>query len=76
MDNTALRAIRGDCPQREFASRLGVTVEHLSRMENGHRPVGGMVRARLALVRIEKVLEGRVSPTAVEIRGLVEEGLK
>jgi len=36
--------------QRELAKRSGVSQENISRMENGHRPVGDKVSKKLAKV--------------------------
>lgn len=75
MDKSALRALRGDASQSEFAARLGIAREYLSRMENGHAEPGPAVRARAALLRIVRRLEGNDKALAVELRAMAEEGL-
>lgn len=76
MDGIDLKRIRGSRSQTEFAAQLGIRVEHLSRLENGRRSVGGLVRARLGLLLVLERLKDNDKPLAVEIRALCEEGLR
>lgn len=41
---------RENLSQKELAKRSGVSQENISRMENGHRPVGDKVARKLAKV--------------------------
>lgn len=62
--------------QRELADRLGTSDFHISRLENGHSPVGRDTARGLALLKIVARLDGNDKPLAVEIAAMAEEGLK
>jgi DNA-binding transcriptional regulator YiaG len=76
MDGPALRAHRGALDQAIFAAKIGVTVEHLSRMENGRKPVGPAVVRGIALLQILDEIEGKTSPTADKLRAIATAGLE
>jgi transcriptional regulator with XRE-family HTH domain len=62
---TRIRQLRGSATQLEFARRLGIAREHLSRLESGTRVPGGGTLRRLAEVTqasLDFVLLGGASP--------------
>jgi transcriptional regulator with XRE-family HTH domain len=77
-----IRQIRGDANQREFASRLGISREQLSRIESGVQVPGTETLRRLARVTnvpIDFILLGSLPvgarPAAVEAPGSWEAAL-
>lgn len=77
MNNADLRVFRTDrdLDQATLAARLGCTVEHLSRMERGHKPIGRETQRGIALLKIVEKLEGSEKPAALAILAIAKEGL-
>jgi transcriptional regulator with XRE-family HTH domain len=78
MTGADLKAFRDSLKfsQGAFAAHLGVAVEHLSRMERGHKPVGPMVERGAALIEILKLLgDSRTGERTVKVRQICQRAL-
>jgi DNA-binding XRE family transcriptional regulator len=77
IDGIELQRVRKELglAQGGMALQLGVHPNNVSAMENGRRPIGPSIQARVALLRIVARLEGNEKPLATEIRALAEAGL-
>lgn len=77
MTNADLRIFRTDrdLDQATLAARLGCTVEHLSRMERGHKPIGRETQRGIIIMRALETIGDKTGETATKVRAILEEGL-